>query len=200
MRSKQSEIWAGDFGDAYTERNEVAPAKRVQAFKAMLEGLEIQSALEAGCNKGHNLEAIALALGRPCELSGIELNKHALELARKTRPQFNFIEGELCALPFESGSFDLAFTAGVLIHIPPASLEQAMAEIFRVAKRYVLCVEYRADSEEEIAYRGQAGLLWKRDYGAIYRKSFPELEPMRSGFWTAEDGFDRTHWNLFKKA
>lgn len=198
--SRQLDAWTGEFGDAYTGRNIVDPAKRVMAFKTMLAGLPLGKVLEVGCNRGHNLAAVANALGRPCELTGLEPNGLAFELAAKSFPQFNFVRGNSYALPFPDASFDLVFTAGVLIHIPPERLAEAMREIVRVASKYVLCIEYFAESEQEINYRGQDGLLWKRDFGGIYPKGFTSLKLLKNGYWAIEDGFDRTTWWLFEKA
>jgi hypothetical protein len=51
-----------------------------------------------------------------------------------------------------------------------------MNEIVRCSRRYVLCGEYFSDQLTEIAYRGQTGALYKRDFGAMYQALFPELQ------------------------
>jgi hypothetical protein len=52
-----------------------------------------------------------------------------------------------------------------LIHISHVDLGQAMREIRRVSRRFVFCGEYLGD--DEVSYRG--GMLWRRDYGKLYR-------------------------------
>jgi hypothetical protein len=94
---------------------------------------------------------------------------------------------------------DLVFTAGVLIHIPLGDLPLALSEIYRVSKRYILAIEYFAQEETVVHYRGYDNLLWKRDFLRHYQSQFPELTLVRSGFLTSEDGFDKTHWWLLEK-
>jgi pseudaminic acid biosynthesis-associated methylase len=197
--STQLNEWSGTFGDAYTDRNVVDPGVRAPAFKTMLGGLGLKRILEVGCNRGHNLASIAKALGPECELAGVEPNPHALETARAGGTQAAFIKGDAYNLPFKDAWFDLAFTSGVLIHIPTESLTMALDEIHRVSAKYILCIEYFSESEEEVQYRGRTGLLWKRNFGGLYQERFPSLKMERSGYWTKEDGFDRTHWWLFRK-
>jgi hypothetical protein len=98
-------------------------------------------------------------------------------------------------------SVDLAFTAGVLIHIAPADLGQATDEIVRVARKYVLCAEYFAHTPEEVPYRDQMGLLFKRDFGAFYVDRYPQLRCIDYGFlWQREYAvWDNVTWWLFEK-
>jgi len=44
-------------------------------------------------------------------------------------------------IPFPDNSFDLVYTAGVLMHIPPFKIKKARNEIFRVAKKHILLIE-----------------------------------------------------------
>lgn len=191
--------WSGDFGKAYTDRNPVDPAVRTPAFKTMLGGLGLKSALELGCNRGHNLTAIRNAVGQGCDLAGVEPNAHALSIARANNHDAAFIRGNIYDIPFKDSFFELAFTVGVLIHIPPESLPKALSEIHRVSSKYILAVEYFSDAEEEIEYRGRKSLLWKRDYKKVYLDAFPGLKLAGSGYWDKDNGFDRSHWWLLAK-
>ena len=70
-----------------------------------------------------------------------------------------------------------------------------MERVVRASTDYVLAVEYAADEEQEIEYRGQMGLLWKRPYGKLYQDLGLELEQS----WDAGAGFDNcTAWLLRK--
>jgi len=194
----QLQAWEGDFGDSYTDRNMLDWRLRVPAFREMLAGLSIQRLLEVGCNRGHNLVALADMLGGE-DIVGVEPNEHALALARAATTRAGFLHGNVFDLPFKDGFFDLVFTAGVLIHLPAADLPAALAEIHRVSRRYVLAIEYFAEHETAIPYRGRDDLLWKRDFCRSYQEQFPGLQVVKSGYWTIEQGFDRTHWWLFEK-
>jgi pseudaminic acid biosynthesis-associated methylase len=197
--SEQLDIWRGPFGRAYTDRNQLAPEIVAAAFAEIADGLHLERVLEVGCNRGHNLVAWANLLGDGGEVVGIEPNEYALRLARSADPRIAVMRGDAYALPFRDGWFDLAFTAGVLIHVSPDRLPQALDEIHRVSSRFVLAIEYFAGEETAIEYRGHERLLWKRDFGACYRDRFEDLSLIRSGFLGADRGFDRSHWWLFEK-
>jgi pseudaminic acid biosynthesis-associated methylase len=190
--------WAGDFGRAYTDRNSVDWRSRERAFRTMLDGLDLESVLEIGCNRGHNLVAID-AVAPDAQLAGIEPNPYALDLARAALPTATLIEGRADTLPYGDRAFDLVFTAGVLIHVPPQSLDGVLREIVRVSRRYVLAVEYFAEAEEVVRYRDHDDLLWKRDFPAAYAQVAGDLRLVRSGFWGPEDGFDDASWWLLER-
>ncbi len=197
----QLTVWESEFGKAYTDRNVVDWRTRLRAFRQMLGGLPIRRVLEVGCNRGHNLVALTEFLGEAIEAVGVEFSPYAVALARESTAKrtIRFLRGDAIDLPFRDGCFDLAFTAGVLIHIPPASLPAALAEIYRVTKRYILAIEYFAHEVTPIWYRGQDNLLWKADFLEHYQTQFPPLALIRTGYWGPEDGFDRTHWWLLEK-
>jgi pseudaminic acid biosynthesis-associated methylase len=195
----QREVWEGEFGNAYTDRNVIDWHLRLPAFRHMLEGLSIRRLLEVGCNRGHNLLALAEILGIEAEIVGIEPNHYALEHARAASPHIAALYGYAQDIPFKNGYFDLVFTAGVLIHIPLADLAGVLAEMCRVSRRYVLSIEYFAEEDTAIPYRGHDDLLWKRNFLLHYQNHCPELALIRSGYWEADSGFDRVHWWLLEK-
>lgn len=195
----QLETWKGEFGNAYTDRNVIDWHTRLPAFRRMIEGLPLQRVLEVGCNRGHNLLALAEILGRSCEIVGIEPNCHALEYARAASTDIAVLDGHALDIPFKDAYFDLVFTAGVLIHIPLSDLPQALTEICRVSRRYVLAVEYFSEEEMAIVYRGHESLLWKRNFLRHYQDQCPGWTLIRNGYWGPEDGFDRVHWCLLER-
>lgn len=195
----QLRVWEGEFGKAYTARNVIDWRTRLPAFRHMLKGLPIKRVLEVGCNRGHNLVALAELLGEGSNVVGVEPNRYALELARASSVKVGVLPDHTFDLPFKDGYFDLVFTAGVLIHIPLADLPIALAEIYRVSKRYILAIEYFAEEQTVIHYHGHDDLLWKRDFLTHYQTQFPDLTLLRNGYWRPEDGFDRTHWWLLEK-
>jgi len=196
---KQLGVWKGEFGNAYTDRNVDDWRRRVPAFKNMIGGLGIARVLEVGCNRGLNLLTLLDVLGPEADIIGLEPNQHALQLARQASPSVAAVWGNAYQIPFRSDWFDLVFTAGVLIHIPDDGLARALQEIVRVSRRYILAVEYFAEEDTSIPYRGHDELLFKRDFGRHYLRNAPGLNLVRSGYWGPEDGFDRTHWWLFSK-
>lgn len=191
---EQLEVWKGEFGKEYTDRNEINWQDRLPVFKTILDGLTLNSALEIGCNRGHNLIALSNLLGDDCDIVGIEPNKYAGVLARRDR--LTVFDGSVYDLSFEDGEFDLVFTTGVLIHIPPDNLSAAITEIYRVSSRYILAMEYFSPMDVDISYRGHNELLWKRNFPEIYKAAFPDLVMIRKGVYNITG---EVHWWLWRK-
>ncbi|MEO8229227.1 MAG: pseudaminic acid biosynthesis-associated methylase [Chloroflexota bacterium] len=191
-------LWAGGFGNAYLDRNPVLDGRRDRFWTELLGAHPIRSVLEIGCGQGANLGPIARLID-PVDVWGVDVNGAAIERARSNAPGINVVASVARRLPFRDGLVDLAFTMGVLIHQPPATLPVVIAEIVRCSRRFVLWGEYYAASTEEVDYRGASGALYRRDYGAIYRELFPDLIVRAEGFLTPEDGFDRVTWELLEK-
>ena len=193
-------LWAGEFGDAYIERNKDAESGRGDFWARQLESLGVTSALEVGCNIGGNLQWVSQLLG-PENVAGVDVNPTALDLLRERVPDVDARLASGAQLPFDDGAFDLVFTMGVLIHQDPASqLKPMMREVVRVAERFVIAGEYHADEPTEVPYRGQEGALFKQDFGALYQRMFPSLELLDSGFLSEREGRwdDLTYWILRK--
>ncbi|TWT40404.1 hypothetical protein RAS1_41130 [Phycisphaerae bacterium RAS1] len=197
--SKQLCVWQGDFGVAYTDRNVVDWHTRFDAFRRILKGAAISSVLEVGCNRGHNLVALRELLGPEVEYTGVEPNAYARGIARQCDPEIRVVEGDVFSLPFDNGQFDLVLTSCVLIHIRAEDLETAMRELHRVCGRYLLSIEYPADRETVIHYRGHDDLLWKRDFLMHFRAAQPDLQLVSSGNLGPDDGFDVCRWWLMEK-
>ena len=90
---------------------------------------------------------------------------------------------------------ELVFTVGVLIHQNPESIKVMMERIVDASFQYVLAVEYSAETEQEVKYRGMENMLWRRPYGRLYRAM--GLKEVDS--WPAGEGFDNCQaWLLMK--
>ena len=194
--SRQLQMWQGEFGEAYTDRNVVDWKGLVAGWREMVGGLQLKRVLEVGCNRGHNLMALQEVLGGDTELVGVEPNPHARAIASANSPRISVLSGDIFELPFDDGAFDLTLTGGVLIHIALADLPRALAEMVRVSRRYVLACEYFAEEETAVPYHGHQDLLWKRNFLAHYQERHPELRLARQGYLEA---WDRSTWWLLEK-
>lgn len=200
-------LWAGDFGNEYVDRC-AGSVEHVLALQTLwmeiLRHVESPPLLsggvsiaEIGCNVGLNLRALK-ALLYSARLTGIEPNAKARERAWEHLSDIR--EGTAQAIPLEDNSVDLAFTSGVLIHIPPSDLLQACSEIVRISKRYVVAIEYFHPIPVEAPYRGYGNAMFKRDFGAFYLDNFPGMKPIAAGFsWKRLTGLDHLTWWLLEK-
>ena len=199
-------LWQGSFGDEYTHRNDVQPSRiddRVAMWRPILRAMGDngpQSILEVGANIGLNLRALGKLV--PAELYALEPNALARQrlVSDKVVPQTHAIVGAGDAIPLADESVDLAFTCGVLIHVPPEALGATCGEIYRVARRFVLAIEYFSDEPVEKLYRGQTGALFKRDFGGFWLDQHPDLALVDYGFfWKRATNLDNLTWWLFRK-
>lgn len=191
-------LWSGEFGDAYVDRNAAAGNPRGPFWKKLLADYPTKRVLEVGCNLGANLRWLAEALPVG-EVYGIDINQKAIIQVHGEFPGVNALVGPARELPFRDRWFDLAFTMGVLIHQPPETLPLVMSEIVRCSRRFVLCGEYFSQELTEVAYRGQTGALYKRDFGGLYQQLFPDLMLRTSGFLSRAEGWDDVTYWLFEK-
>lgn len=184
--------WAGTWGDEYTMRNNrVDWQARVPFWREIVERTGARSVYEYGCNAGWNLSAIRRAFP-DVRVAGHDLNSFALKLAANAGlPVCGARERPMPMEPL----YDLSFTAGVLIHVPPVDVYDVMQEVMAVSSNYVLAVEYASDKEEEVNYRGREGMLWRRPYGKMYEEI--GLKTVAHGH--AGDGFDNCHYWLMRR-
>jgi SAM-dependent methyltransferase len=93
--------------------------------------------LEIGCGSGGYALHLTEKLG--CNIVGLDINKHGINIAKKLASDRGLAAGarfELCnaskQLPFRDETFDAVFSNDVLCHIPER--RSALAEMFRVLK------------------------------------------------------------------
>jgi pseudaminic acid biosynthesis-associated methylase len=192
--SEVIDFWKGDFGRMYTERNRPDWHKRVPFWERIYERTGATTYLDVGTNAGWNMEAL-MSLNEGIRVSGVDVNPIAVEEAKaKGLDVFEWPAHELGAL-FAPGSAEVSITSGVLIHVEPDNLLATMCAIRDVSSKYVVAIEYSADEETEVEYRGHTGRLWKRPYGRLYEKlgmSVLEYGPA--------EGFDHCDFWLLEKA
>ena len=165
---RTEDFWSGSFGNEYLERNKIDPRTRLDFWASAVQFCEPHTVLEVGCNRGHNLLAIQMA-APDVELFGLDVNATAVEEARQVGIEAQCGSALGMTGLYERDSMDMVFTAGVLIHIAPSDLEGVMRGIVQTSGKYVLAVEYFAETEEEVEYRGHSGKLWKRPFGKLYQ-------------------------------
>ncbi len=187
-------FWSGAFGDEYTQRN-LESIDRRQFWRSLHEAHPFASALEVGCNAGENLTTLREVAGVE-RLAGVDVNERALELARTALGAADLRHVAARRLPFDDASYELVFTAMVLIHQPDETVADVMAEVVRCSSRYVLAVEYEAPEQVDVVYRGHEGTLFKRPYARLYAEAFPQLRLVDSGFM-GDEGWDDVTWSLF---
>lgn len=113
-------------------------AERLEAVKRVIPG-GVKTILDAGCGNG----AISNALADKYEVTGLDISPAALEHVTTTK-----VLASVTDIPFADRSFDLCMCNEVLEHLDRVQMEQALAELKRCARRYIIVsVPYREQLE-----------------------------------------------------
>ncbi len=92
---------------------------------------DVNSIIDIGCGEGF----IVNCLNRP-DITGVDISKKALNIAKQKNPGCNFCTGSVYDLSFKKNSFDLVLATEVLEHLE--NPEKALQEIKRISKNYCL--------------------------------------------------------------
>lgn len=193
MTTNTTDLWSGSFGNQYHDRCRVDVAARVPFWQSAIEFCTPATVFELGCGPGWNLHAIAQCAPNT-DLYGTDLNLAAVNEARSAGLEVQHVTGSVAGL-YSSGSMDLVFTAGCLIHVSPAQLEATMRALVDLSARWVIAIEYHAEEETEVEYRGVKGALWKRNYAKLYQDMGLRLVSIGE----IVEGFDQCSYALLEK-
>lgn len=201
---RETEIfWKGEFGDAYTIRNNVTgvtPAIRfLENCLASIDQPEqaaIKTVLELGANVGVNLAALKHLIPG-IHTCGIEINESAFKELEKTAD--TALHGSF--LGMQPRGYNLVLTKGVLIHVHPGDLAKTYDLIYQASNRWILIAEYYSPTPVEKDYRGHKARLWKRDFAGEMLEAFPDLQLADYGFHYHLDRMpqDDLNWFLMEK-
>ena len=135
-----------EFWDKYAEENESRYNDEFAKYTRDLStSLKCISVLEIGCGTGIDLRLFPDTF----EIHGIDLNGKALEIARQKLPIANFKIGNITNLPFEDSSIDFIFTHQLLNYLDDETLEKGVAEMYRVAGKYIMnCEKFNKDETQ----------------------------------------------------
>lgn len=202
-KTEQENFWAGEFGNNYITRNNDKKlfAGKLALFSKIINRCNnVNSILEFGSNIGLNLQALQLLLPE-ANLSAIEINPVAAKELEKLGLAEIFNQS---ILDFDTNkTYDLTFTAGVLIHINPNELQNVYEKLYNCSNKYILIAEYYNPTPMEIVYRGHTGKLFKRDFaGEMLDKYAGKLSLIEYGFTYGRDNnfiYDNINWFLLKK-
>ena len=200
--TEQEQFWAGDFGNAYAERNileRLLPARLALFSRILSSTRNVRSAIEFGANVGTNMHALK-ALIPGVELDAVEINNNAFEQLKNV-DGVNAHHGSI--LEFEPlRQWDFSFTKGVLIHINPEMLALVYERLYQSTNRYLMVMEYYNPTPVVVEYRGHSERLFKRDFAGELLDAYPDLRLLDYGFcYHRDNNFpqDDGNWFLLEK-
>ena len=138
IKDVQANIWK-DLGGQWADKYWNYPQKRGKQFVNYFEKSDIKSIFEVGCNSGRNLYYINKNLSLD-KIGGLEISPHAAQEARNNVPDAIIYEGNLHNLDVDE-KFDVVFTGGVLMHIPPENVKDVIRSLIKKANSYIVHME-----------------------------------------------------------
>jgi ubiquinone/menaquinone biosynthesis C-methylase UbiE len=140
-------IYNKEFWDKYSDENESRYNEEFAKFtRDLATSLRCTSVLEIGCGTGIDLRLFSDTF----QIHGVDINDHALEIAKEKLPIANFKKGSITELPFEDSSIDFVFTHGLMNYLDEDTLEKGIAEIYRIAGKYIMNCEKFEETEKQI--------------------------------------------------
>lgn len=203
VRNEQETFWAQTYAEEYIRKNSSFDQEGgVEGWRRMLAGAgPTPRILECGCNVGRNIGFLD-ALRPETSKSIIEISKPAYDFVTSHYRIEESFNGPILESKLATSSFDLVFTMGVLIHVPPADLLATMKKMYDYSRRYILIGEYFNRTPVALEYQGQTDKLFKCDFGKEFALNH-DVAVVDYGFlWGHEfddAGFDDVTWWLFEK-
>ena len=124
--------------------------------------LQPKKVLEIGMNYGRELKKLE---GKAL-LYGVDSNERMVELA-KQYVKGKFEQADASNLPYKNSTFDFVYTDGLLSHLPPEKVYDAVAEAVRVSKKYILFIEYCGTRQSKNNVYNCKKFTWVHDYDRL---------------------------------
>jgi ubiquinone/menaquinone biosynthesis C-methylase UbiE len=136
-----------EFWDKYSGKNEARYNEEFAKFtRDLATSLRCTSVLEIGCGTGIDLRLFPETF----QIHGIDLNDNALKIAKEKHSIVNFRNGSITNLPFEDSSIDFVFTHQLLNYLDDDTVEEGIAEMYRVSGKYIMNCEKFEENEKQI--------------------------------------------------
>lgn len=206
-RTEQEKFWAGEFGNAYIERNnnEKILASNIGLFAKIFERGRIQaeSIIEFGSNIGLNLVAINKIMPSIHQFAAIEINERAAAVCSENMDgKIKIYQDSILDCNILE-KYDITLISGVLIHINPDMLQEVYQKLYDASRRYIIISEYYNPTPVTVNYRGNSERLFKRDFAGEMLDKFPDLRLIDYGFSYHRDPVfpaDDSTWFLLEKS
>jgi pseudaminic acid biosynthesis-associated methylase len=201
--SKQEIFWRDIYAEEYIIRNNNFDLDLgIKAWAQMTRKLVlVKSILECGCNIGRNINFLNYLMPE-ADKSIVEISPVAFKLVSEKYSLVDALNCSIRSSDFNGKQFDLVFTSGVLIHIPPEDLLENLSKIYSLSKKYILFCEMFSRTPRTVRYKGEDDLLFTRDYGRFFLDNFKGKVIDYGFLWGHffdDAGFDDGHYWVFEK-
>lgn len=129
----------------------------------------IHSVIDVGCGQGRLAAVLRQELPH-ANYTGMDLGQAQLDGTKLVRPDGTFILSKLQDY-IPSRKWDLVLASEVLLHIPPADIQQACAVLKEMAQRWILTVDWTQELGVPTAHWN-----WLHDYESLLGQPFKAIQ------------------------
>lgn len=148
-----------EFWDKYADENEAKFNEEFAKYtRDLTTSLNCTSVLEIGCGTGIDLRLFPKSF----QIHGVDLNDNALKMAKSKISFASFKKASIADLPFEDSSIDFVFTHQLLNYLDDDTLDKGIAEMYRVARKYIMNCEKFEETEKQIDENQKFRNVYKR--------------------------------------
>jgi ubiquinone/menaquinone biosynthesis C-methylase UbiE len=140
---------------------------------AELEKIKFRSFFEAGCGFGWNIKRIKQEFPHT-RVGGIDYSEFQLLNSRNYLPHEKgaVVRGDASQMGFRNNAFDVGFSLGVFMNIHPDYIGDAIDEMIRVSRKYVIHLEWDQENttpslKERRSFKTN---IVSHDYRALYKE------------------------------
>ncbi|MHC4697350.1 MAG: class I SAM-dependent methyltransferase [Planctomycetota bacterium] len=127
-----------DFGQKYTKTNFITRRMIDRFFDVigdLVRNLDMTSAVEIGCGEGYSTQRLREILPESVRLEASDVERRLIKRARAKNPTIDIRQESIYDLQRGDNSSDIVLALEVLEHLEEP--ERALAEVFRVSRRWV---------------------------------------------------------------
>jgi len=152
------------------------------------------SILDAGCGSGRDS---AYFIHQGFQVTGLDLSKNLLAIAKTTAPNGTFVLGDLRHMPFSEKQFDAIWACASVLHIKHNELQKVFLKFFSVLKPGgLLYIHVKKGEGEE--YLEEPSIPGKKRFYSLFtgkqlenyckKAGFSDVEILDVGYTTAYAG------------
>jgi ubiquinone/menaquinone biosynthesis C-methylase UbiE len=163
-----------------------------------LKDLEFKSLFEAGCGFGWNIKRVKDEFPET-HVGGVDFSLPQLVNSKKYMDSYNALvsRGDATQIPFCDDAFDIGITVGVFMNLHPSKIKNALKEMIRVSKKYIIHLEYDElhSTQQLINRRAFKTNIVSHDYKTLYQSLGKKVITFQSHV-EFSDSYDKFQENI----